>query len=210
MPITSGYRPQSTSAQWVAKNPTLRAGVIGIEIDTGKWKRGDGMTAWNDLGYDVADESTQLMGFDGDGKLRGAFSAFGTMTADPAGTVDIITQNVWEEVLTGFITGELEDVVFDGSHTLTVGKAGRYLCTVTATLQSTNNEVVGAAVAVNGMAHMPGHGHTTIAGTNDNASMSQAVILPLSAGDAITVAVVNHGSATDLDVVHCSVSVVRV
>ena len=134
---------------------------------------------------------------------------FGSMTADPAGTVDIVTQNVWVEVLTGFIPGLLSEATFDGSHRLTVSKAGSYLVTVTATLKSANNEVVGVAVAVNGAAHMPGHGHSTIPGMNDNTSMGQTVILPLRQNDEISVAVVNHGSATDLDVVHCGVTVVR-
>lgn len=134
---------------------------------------------------------------------------FGSMTADPAGTVDIVTQNVWAEVLTGFTPGLLSEATFDGSHTLTLNKTGKYLVAVTATLQSANNEVVGAAVAVNGAAHMPGHGHSTVPGTGDNTSMGQTVILHLSEGDELTVAVVNHGSATNLDVIHCGVTAVR-
>ena len=32
-------------------NPTLGAGEIGIETDTGRIKIGDGSTAWNSLSY---------------------------------------------------------------------------------------------------------------------------------------------------------------
>ena len=34
-----------------AKNPVLLAGELGIEIDTGKYKIGDGLTQWNSLAY---------------------------------------------------------------------------------------------------------------------------------------------------------------
>jgi predicted RNA binding protein with dsRBD fold (UPF0201 family) len=40
-----------TAAQWVATNPTLRAGERGIEKDTKKEKIGDGVTPWNNLSY---------------------------------------------------------------------------------------------------------------------------------------------------------------
>lgn len=40
-----------TAANWTAENPTLLAGEIGIESDTGKIKIGNGSTAWASLGY---------------------------------------------------------------------------------------------------------------------------------------------------------------
>jgi hypothetical protein len=40
-----------TAAQWTAANPTLMVGEIGAETDTGRFKIGDGSTAWNSLGY---------------------------------------------------------------------------------------------------------------------------------------------------------------
>ena len=39
------------SAAWFNSNPVLRVGEPGFEIDTGKLKIGDGVTAWNDLNY---------------------------------------------------------------------------------------------------------------------------------------------------------------
>jgi hypothetical protein len=41
------------SWEWTEKNSILRAGEPGIELDTSKWKSGDGITRWNDLGYMV-------------------------------------------------------------------------------------------------------------------------------------------------------------
>lgn len=40
-----------TAAQWVTANPILLQGEPGWEIDTDLMKIGDGVTAWNNLGY---------------------------------------------------------------------------------------------------------------------------------------------------------------
>jgi hypothetical protein len=42
---------RDTAANWTAENPTLLAGELGYETDTGKWKVGDGSTAWTSLAY---------------------------------------------------------------------------------------------------------------------------------------------------------------
>lgn len=42
---------RGTAAQWTSANPTLAAGEAGFENDTGKFKIGDGATAWSDLEY---------------------------------------------------------------------------------------------------------------------------------------------------------------
>jgi hypothetical protein len=40
---------RDTAANWASKNPTLSAGEVGFEIDTGYLKVGDGASAWNDI-----------------------------------------------------------------------------------------------------------------------------------------------------------------
>lgn len=42
---------RGTAAQWVAANPILASGEVGIELVTGKFKIGDGTTTWNLLPY---------------------------------------------------------------------------------------------------------------------------------------------------------------
>lgn len=42
---------RKTAAQWTSDNTVLAAGVLGYETDTGKYKLGDGVTAWNSLSY---------------------------------------------------------------------------------------------------------------------------------------------------------------
>ena len=42
---------RDTAANWIAANPILAQGELGIETDTSQAKLGDGATAWNSLGY---------------------------------------------------------------------------------------------------------------------------------------------------------------
>jgi hypothetical protein len=42
---------RDTAANWTSVNPVLAAGEPGFESDTGKFKFGDGTTAWNSLAY---------------------------------------------------------------------------------------------------------------------------------------------------------------
>lgn len=39
------------AAEWTDANSVLAEGEVGLELDTGKFKWGDGTTAWNDLAY---------------------------------------------------------------------------------------------------------------------------------------------------------------
>jgi hypothetical protein len=50
MPIQLQYR-RDTAANWTSANPTLLSGEPGYETDTGKFKIGDGTTAWTSLAY---------------------------------------------------------------------------------------------------------------------------------------------------------------
>jgi len=42
---------RDTAANWTSTNPTLAAGEMGFETDTGKFKIGTGSTAWTVLKY---------------------------------------------------------------------------------------------------------------------------------------------------------------
>lgn len=42
---------RGTAAQWTSANPVLAAGEIGFEIDTYKFKIGDGVNQWGDIDY---------------------------------------------------------------------------------------------------------------------------------------------------------------
>jgi hypothetical protein len=53
---------RDTAANWTSANPTLAAGEMGLETNTGKFKIGDGSTAWAVLEYftTVVDDQTIL------------------------------------------------------------------------------------------------------------------------------------------------------
>lgn len=51
-----------TSSNWTTANPTLLEGEFGLETNTGKYKIGDGSTAWNSLSYGGSYLSGQPMG----------------------------------------------------------------------------------------------------------------------------------------------------
>lgn len=42
---------RGAAADWTSANPVLYAGEFGYESDTGKYKLGDGSTAWTSLAY---------------------------------------------------------------------------------------------------------------------------------------------------------------
>lgn len=46
---------RDTAANWTSANPVLQLGEVGWETDTRKSKLGDGVTAWVDLDYTIAD-----------------------------------------------------------------------------------------------------------------------------------------------------------
>jgi len=48
---------RDTAANWASANPTLLSGELGYESDTGKWKVGDGSTAWSSLAYSFSSDS---------------------------------------------------------------------------------------------------------------------------------------------------------
>lgn len=50
MPIKIQLR-RGTASEWSTANPTLSEGELGLELDTGKFKVGNGTSAWNALVY---------------------------------------------------------------------------------------------------------------------------------------------------------------
>ena len=81
-----------TAANWTSVNPVLELAEPGFENDTGQWKTGDGVTAWNSLAYqlggmgppgaDGADGVDGLPGADGADGLPGADGAQGIQGDD--------------------------------------------------------------------------------------------------------------------------------
>ena len=91
---------RDTVVRWTSINPILADGEPGYEIDTGKWKIGDGFTAWNSLGYMAEDglqgpvgpvgpagASSAVPGPAGPAGAKGDAGAVGPSTVITIGTV---------------------------------------------------------------------------------------------------------------------------
>jgi hypothetical protein len=105
--------------QWANVNPTLAQGELGIEIDTGRIKIGDGVTTWNQLRYERPIEAetntaNTLVKRDADGGFQA-----GAITATLIGNASTATRlaNARQITLTGDLVGSS---TFDGSSNLSL------------------------------------------------------------------------------------------
>ena len=90
---------RGTAAQWTSANPTLASGEFGYESDTGKFKIGNGSTAWSSLSYQGAGTVTSITA--GTGLSGGTITTSGTIAIDTATTVDVSTaQTLTNKTLT--------------------------------------------------------------------------------------------------------------
>lgn len=90
---------RGTAAQWTTANTVLSNGEPGYETDTGKFKLGDGVTAWNTLAYVGADKAlavhthtaSQISDSTATGRaVLTSASAAAARTAIGAGTSDLV------------------------------------------------------------------------------------------------------------------------
>jgi len=51
MPITRMFQRRGTAAEWSSANPVLGSGEIGFEVDTNRFKIGNGSAPWGSLPY---------------------------------------------------------------------------------------------------------------------------------------------------------------
>lgn len=63
-------------SRWTALNPTLGPGEPGVELDTGRFKIGDGNTEWNDLPYYLTEPYVV-------GLIEVALAETGGLSSDP-------------------------------------------------------------------------------------------------------------------------------
>jgi hypothetical protein len=108
---------RGSAQEWSNVNPTLAIGELGIEIDTGRIKIGDGITPWNSLRYErplesIINSPNTLVQRDADGNFQA-----GLITASLIGNSSSATRlaNTRQIALTGDITASS---TFDGSANL--------------------------------------------------------------------------------------------
>jgi len=90
---------RDTAANWTTNNPTLAAGELGLETNTGLIKIGTGSTAWTALAYATTGTVTSVIA--GTGLSGGTITNAGTISIDTAVTTDLTTaQTLTNKTLT--------------------------------------------------------------------------------------------------------------
>ena len=115
--------------EWANSNPTLAQGELGIELDTGRFKIGDGVSAWNSLRYErpvesISNTANTLVQRDADGNF-----AAGTITATLIGNSSTAARlaSTRQISLADDIQGS---GVFDGSANLTLNTSLQLISTL--------------------------------------------------------------------------------
>lgn len=130
------YQRRGTAAEWVAANPVLQAGEIGVELSTPPtMKIGDGVTPWNTLPY-AGGSAAALVGatFDGGGGDISAgtqhdqFIPFAftitkvTLLADAAGSIVI---DIWKDTYGNYPPTAADKITASAPPTLSSASKGQ-------------------------------------------------------------------------------------
>lgn len=86
---------RGTAAQWTSANPILSPGEIGFEIDTNKFKIGDGTNRWATLTYFTADAAGAIQDLiDGAPGILDTLNELAAAVGDDANFFATVTSNI--------------------------------------------------------------------------------------------------------------------
>jgi hypothetical protein len=122
---------RGTASQWTSANPALAAGEFGYESDTGKFKIGNGSTAWTSLSYQGAGTVTSITA--GTGLSGGAITTSGTIAIDSTVATLTGSQTLTNKTLTTPVITSISN-----SGTVTIPTGTVTLATLTGTETLTN------------------------------------------------------------------------
>jgi hypothetical protein len=141
MPVVTQIQiRRGTAAQWTSTNPTLASGEQGFETDTGKFKIGNGSTAWTSLAY-AAGTGTVTSITAGTGLSGGTITSTGTIAIDSTVATLTGTQTLTNKTLT---TPVIASISNSGTVTLPTGSVT--LASLTGTETFTNKTLTDAKI----------------------------------------------------------------
>jgi len=123
------------AAAWTAANPILSEREMGIEVDTNKFKFGDGVTAWNSLDYavfrDITVFDTRVIATPSGGVLtldctnnKLAYFTFGSAASAPFSVSILNATNLLQFDVVMIITGSVAITMPAGSYMYQSDKDG--------------------------------------------------------------------------------------
>lgn len=190
---------RDTAANWTSVNPTLAAGEVGLETDTGKLKYGTGAATWTALAYSNgggAVPQSQVTNLTSDLALKAPLASptfTGTVSGAPATPANAATASA-----IGFV-GMPQTLLASGGLTLAAANAGDHIY-VTGTAQTitipANSSVpfeIGTTIVIVNAASVT----TSIAITTDT-------LLLAGVGTTGTRTLAAHGVATCLKITSTS------
>lgn len=119
--MTHIQQRRGTSVLWTSTNPVMYDGEAGHETDTGRWKLGDGVTAWNALPYKAGVDSVagktgevELVVEDVDGAAPLVSPAF---TGGPTAPTPATSDNDTSIATTAYVKNQLNNTALTGTPT---------------------------------------------------------------------------------------------
>lgn len=150
MPVQTQIQVRrSTAATWTSTNPTLAAGEIGFETDTGLFKIGNGVLTWTSLTYGAIKTLVASTGLTG-----GTINGTGTVAIDTAVTADLTTPQILSnktlsypiestfQTATGFAGYTYYAITNDTVQYITANSTANGTLNITATASTTLNSVM--------------------------------------------------------------------
>lgn len=186
---------RDTAANWVLVNPILLAGEPGIESDTRKTKYGDGVTDWNSLAYATGGDNA-----DGDGTAY-----YGQTGRQTSGTVAVSTSETFYPINLagtfdnnnsyGLIAGTSEQLALKNN----TGESQLLVVIGSADVRSSNGQVIGLRLAINGQPIVASECRATTGTTNYGKLLSQWMV-DLDDGDEVSMHLANYSATTNITV----------